>query len=63
MSMQSTESVKHVTDALSIMTVIGTLAEILPALAALFSIVWSCFRIYETKTVQSWLGRTVKDQE
>lgn len=57
MSMHSTESVKHVTDALSIVTVIGTLAEILPALAALFSIVWSCFRIYETKTVQKWLGK------
>lgn len=57
MSMHSTESVKHVTDALSIVTVIGTLAEILPALAALFSIVWSCFRIYELRTIQGWIKK------
>ena len=57
MAQHSTETIKHVTDGLSILTVIGTLAEILPALAALFSIIWSCFRIYETETVQNWLKR------
>ena len=63
MSVNSTESVKHVTDALSIVTVIGTLAQVLPALAALFSIVWSCFRIYETKTVQKWLGKGDRNEK
>ena len=57
MSQHAPETIKHVTDGLSILTVIGTLAEILPALAALFSIIWSCFRIYETETVQNWLKR------
>jgi hypothetical protein len=57
MSQHSTETIKHVTDGLSIVTVIGTLADILPALAALFSLVWSLIRIYETETVQKWLGR------
>ena len=51
------ETVKHVTDGLSIITVVGTLADILPALAALFSLVWSIIRILETQTVRGWLGK------
>ena len=50
------EPAKHVVDALSILTVLGTLVEMLPALAALLSIIWSLLRIYESKTVQRWLG-------
>jgi hypothetical protein len=53
----ATETVKHVADGVSVLTVIGTLAEILPAVAALFTIVWTGFRIYELDTVQSWLKR------
>jgi hypothetical protein len=51
------ETAKTVGDALSIVTVVGTLAEILPAIAALFTIVWTILRIYETNTVQKLLGR------
>jgi len=51
------ETAKHVIDALSILTVVGTLVDMLPSIAALISIVWSVIRIYETKTVQGWLGR------
>lgn len=57
MATQATEGVKQVTDALSVVTVVGTLADILPAVAALFTIVWTSFRIYETDTVQKWLGK------
>lgn len=57
MTEHSTEGIKHVTDALSVVTVIGTLAQVLPAIAALFTIVWTGFRIYETDTVQKWLGK------
>ena len=57
MAQQTTETVKHVTDGLSIITVLGTLADILPALAALFSLVWSIIRILETDTVRGWLGK------
>jgi len=53
----ATESAKHAVDALSIATVVGTLADILPALAALFSLVWSIIRILETDTVRNWLGK------
>lgn len=51
------EGAKQVTDALSIVTVVGTLTDLLPAVAALFTIVWTLIRIYETKTVQGWIGR------
>lgn len=49
------EQVKHAVDALSVATVVGTIAQILPAIAALFTIVWTMIRIYETKTVQAFI--------
>jgi hypothetical protein len=56
MASHLSETTKHVVDGLSVVTVLGTLAEILPSLAALFTIIWTSFRIYETKTVQGWIG-------
>lgn len=57
MAHHTSETVKHVADGLSVVTVLGTLAEILPSIAALFTIVWTGFRIYETDTVQGWLKK------
>ena len=51
------EASKHIIDFASIATVLGTLADMLPAVAAIFTIIWTGIRIYETKTVQSWLGK------
>lgn len=51
------EAVKHVIDGASVITVLGTLVNILPSVAALFTIVWTAIRIYETKTVQGWFGK------
>jgi len=51
------EGTKTVVDTVSVVTVVGTLADVLPAIAALFTIVWTCIRIYETETVQRWLGK------
>jgi hypothetical protein len=51
------EATKHIIDFASVLTVLGTLADMLPAIAAVFTIVWTAIRIYETKTVQGWLGR------
>ncbi len=51
------EQAKLVTDALSVATVVGTLVDVLPALAALFTIVWTSIRIWETKTVQSFIKK------
>ena len=51
------ETAKHVVDALSIATVLGTIMNFLPAIAAVFTIIWTAIRIYETNTVQRWLGK------
>jgi FtsH-binding integral membrane protein len=55
--MNMDEASKHIVDFASIVTVLGTLADMLPAIAAIFTIVWTAIRIYETKTVQRWLGK------
>ena len=49
------EHTKHLIDWASIVTVLGTLMQVLPSLAALFSLVWSLIRIYETETIQKWI--------
>ena len=51
------EASKYIIDALSFVTVLGTLAEMLPSIAALFTIIWTGIRIYETKTIQKWIGK------
>ena len=51
------EGTKHVLDGLSLLTVLGALMDMLPAIAALFTIIWTGIRIYETKTVQGWINR------
>jgi len=55
------EDFKHFLDGLSILGVIGSLANWLPVVAALASFVWTCIRIYETRTVQGWLARRKKN--
>jgi len=52
-----TDATKHVIDTASIATAVGTIMQLLPAIAALFTIVWTSIRIYETKTVQKLLGK------
>jgi hypothetical protein len=62
MAAHISETTKHAVDAVSVVTVVGTLAQLLPAIAALFTIIWTGFRIYETQTVQGWLGK-IKDKD
>lgn len=57
------EQVKIAGDAVSVGTVIGAITGILPAIAALVTIIWTSIRIYETKTVQDWLARHKKGPE
>ena len=52
MALQADEQVKQIGDAVSILTVVGTLAELLPAIAAILTIMWTAIRIWETDTVQ-----------
>ena len=61
MKEMATESTKTLVDGLSVVTVVGTLGELLPPMAALFTIIWTVIRIYETKTVQRLLGRKPPD--
>jgi hypothetical protein len=51
------ETAKYAIDALSVLTVLGTIVDMLPAIAAIFTIVWTAIRIYETETVQRLFGR------
>jgi hypothetical protein len=55
------ENTKHVIDFASVATVLGALVDVLPAIAAIFTIVWTAIRIYETDTIQGLLGK--KDAE
>jgi len=55
------ESVKPLVDVLSIATVLGTLADMLPSVAAIFTIIWTSLRIWETDTVRGWTGRNPKE--
>ena len=48
---------KIAADVLTLTVVVGTLAKLLPSIAALLSIVWSLIRIWETDTVKRWTGR------
>lgn len=57
MTLNIDDHAKTVIDIASVSTVLGTLAGMLPSIAAIFSIVWSLIRIYETKTVQGWIQK------
>jgi len=52
------EATKHVIDVVSMVTVVGTLVDMLPSFAAFLSVLWTLIRIYETDTVQRILGKT-----
>jgi hypothetical protein len=55
------EHFKHVLDGLSIFTAVGALVDMLPEVAALFTIIWTGIRIYETETVQKILKKGEAD--
>ena len=66
------ETAKNVVDAASVATMLGTIGSLLPPVAALFTIVWTGIRIWETDTAQSFVkkkrkrdakGRFVKDDD
>ena len=50
-------------DVVSAGIAVGTLAQLLPHIAALLTIVWTLIRIFETDTVQSVLRRWRRDLE
>lgn len=48
--------VKATVDAVAVGVTIGTVASWLPHIAALFTIIWTGIRIWETQTVQRWFS-------
>lgn len=54
------DGVKYTVDALSVATVVGALTDMLPEIAALFTIIWTGIRIYETHTIQKIFGKADK---
>lgn len=51
------EDAKHAGDLAALTVLGGTLVEWLPAVAALFTIVWTGIRIWESATVQGVVAR------
>lgn len=49
------DNTKHFFDSMAL--VVSALSGLLPSIAVALSIVWTVLRIYETVTVQGWLGR------
>ena len=47
MKQENVETIKHVADGVAAVTAIGTMMQLLPAVAALFTIVWTGMRITE----------------
>ena len=52
-----TDTLKQCGDLASVAIVVATIAEWLPAVAALLTIVWTAIRIWETRTGQRLLRR------
>lgn len=55
--MLTNETAMHIGDALSLGVLIGYFFAALPAIATLLTVIWTVIRIYETATVQRWLGK------
>ena len=51
------DTLKPAGDIVSIGVLLATVASWLPSVAAIFTIIWTAIRIYETQTVQGMFGR------
>lgn len=51
------DDTKHLGDLVSVGVAMATIAQWLPAVAALMTVVWTLIRIWETRTVRSLVGR------
>ncbi|QCI92323.1 hypothetical protein [Novosphingobium sp. EMRT-2] len=49
------DNLKATVDTVSVLSLVGALVQILPAIASLLTVIWTALRIYETTTVQRWL--------
>jgi len=61
--MQTQEILKQSGDVIAAGVTVGTITQLLPSLAAVFTVMWTAVRLYETKTVQSifkGIGKRIK---
>lgn len=54
------ETTKHVADGGAALIAIGTLAQVLPSIAALLTILWLAIRIWESDTVRGLTNRKLR---
>jgi hypothetical protein len=52
--------VKNIADAAAAATAVGTVMEVIPSIAGVFTIVWLGIRIWESDTVQGLVGKIRK---
>ena len=52
--------VKNIADAAAAATAVGTVMEVIPSIAGVFTIVWLGIRIWESPTVQGLVGKVRK---
>lgn len=55
--MPTNETAMQIGDVLSLGVLLGWFVAALPAVATLLTVIWTAIRIYETDTVQRWLGK------
>lgn len=51
---------KDLLDSAAIFATVGSMTDILPPVAAIFTIVWTALRIFEMDTVQRWFKKCSK---
>jgi hypothetical protein len=68
MKPESAETVKQIADGVAVVTAVGSLINVLPAVAALFTIIWTGMRIAEMVTGKEFsvligMKKVAKDAE
>lgn len=56
------EGIKTVMDGTTITILLGVWAGVVSSLASFLTLIWMAIRIYETKTVQRWVGKKEDDE-
>ena len=56
MNHEQVETVKHIADGAAIVVAGASLVGLLPAVAALLTIIWTSIRIYETDTARRFIA-------
>ncbi|MFD1103727.1 hypothetical protein [Sphingobium olei] len=57
MNIHDHDAARYVADGLSFGVLVGTIANMLPSIAAGMTIIWTAIRIWETETVKRLTGR------